>query len=247
MGFRLNCTLSYLSPHGNAETLSFTVFCVCLSVCVLPVGHAVKEIDKFGSRYLVQGFWERDEFGSLIEEFLLYITTQIGELWHRGSSPWGMKILKVVKTFLMLFSYIVWISVMKFGIIRALVHSKSSPILVNFGLLFREHTFSTADILGTFCHRVTKFGMVRGLANRHLLTKFGELWSAGYTIPCGNMHQSFTDALVCYYPLYAYCYVLLFVWHIVWHCCFSMRKILFVEKSEHYFKLDNWPPESERR
>ena len=27
----------------------------------------------------------------------------------------------------------------------------------------------------------------------------------------------------------------------------SLRKILFVEKSEHYYKLDNWPPESERR
>jgi len=27
----------------------------------------------------------------------------------------------------------------------------------------------------------------------------------------------------------------------------SMRKILFVEKAEHYYKLDNWPPENERR
>ena len=27
----------------------------------------------------------------------------------------------------------------------------------------------------------------------------------------------------------------------------SMRKMLFVEKSEHYYKLDNWPPDSERR
>jgi len=32
-----------------------------------------------------------------------------------------------------------------------------------------------ADISDTFCGMVTKFGMVRGLANKHLLPKFGEL------------------------------------------------------------------------
>ena len=47
---------------------------------------------------------------------------------------------------------------------------------MTFGPLFREHTFLTADISDPFCSRVTKFGTVRGLANRHLLSEFGELW-----------------------------------------------------------------------
>jgi len=38
---------------------------------------------------------------------------------------------------------------MKFGMIRAFVHSCSSPILVNFGPFYGEHKFSTADILDT--------------------------------------------------------------------------------------------------
>jgi len=40
------------------------------------------------------------------------------------------------------------------------------------------------------------FGSVRGLANQKLISEFGELWSEGPVIPCGDMHQSFTDALV---------------------------------------------------
>jgi len=43
---------------------------------------------------------------------------------------------------------------------------------------------------------VTKIGRVVGLANRHLFPEFGELWTGGPAIPCGDMHQSFTDALV---------------------------------------------------
>jgi len=67
---------------------------------------------------------------------------------------------------------------------------------VNFGLLFREANFSTTDISQTFCRSVTKFGRFRGLANRNLFPKFPEFWSSGPTIPCIDMHQSFTDALV---------------------------------------------------
>jgi len=43
-----------------------------------------------------------------------------------------------------------------------------------------------------------KLGRARGLSNGHLFPKFCEFWSGGSAIPCGNMHQSFTDALVCY-------------------------------------------------
>ena len=41
---------------------------------------------------------------------------------------------------------------------------------------------------------MTKFGSVKGLAIRHLFPEFGELWSGVPAIPCGDMHQSFTDA-----------------------------------------------------
>ena len=35
-----------------------------------------------------------------------------------------------------------------------------------------------------------------GLANRNLFPEFRELWSRGPVIPCGDMHQFFTDTLV---------------------------------------------------
>ena len=43
----------------------------------------------------------------------------------------------------------------------------------------------------------TKFGRVRGLANRNLFPKYRELWSWGPVISCGDMHQSFTDRYNC--------------------------------------------------
>ena len=55
------------------------------------------------------------------------------------------------------------------------MRSKSFPILVNLGLFFREHKCPTADVSDTFCRRVTKFAMFKGLPNRHLLSQFGEL------------------------------------------------------------------------
>jgi len=76
------------------------------------------------------------------------------------------------------------------------VRSRSSFILVNFVPLLRKHNFSIADISHTSCQRMTKFSMVRGLANRHLFPEFRELWSGGPAIPCGDLHHSFTDALV---------------------------------------------------
>ena len=48
-------------------------------------------------------------------------------------------------------------------------------ILVNFGPLFREHKFLIADISDASCQIATKFCMVRGLANGHFFSKFGEL------------------------------------------------------------------------
>jgi len=47
---------------------------------------------------------------------------------------------------------------------------------VNSSLLSGEQNFSTRDISHTFCLSVTKFGSVRGQANEHLLSEFGELW-----------------------------------------------------------------------
>ena len=59
-----------------------------------------------------------------------------------------------------------------------------------------EQNFSTADISHTFCD-ATKFGNIEvSLANRNLFPEFDELRSSGHVIPCGDMHQSFTHALV---------------------------------------------------
>jgi len=41
----------------------------------------------------------------------------------------------------------------------------------------------------------TKFTTVKGLASRYVFPEFGEVWSGGPAILCGDMHQSFTDAI----------------------------------------------------
>jgi len=47
--------------------------------------------------------------------------------------------------------------------------------LVNFGPTFPgKHKFSTAYISQRCCCRVTKFAIVKGLANWHLLPEFGQ-------------------------------------------------------------------------
>jgi len=72
---------------------------------------------------------------------------------------------------------------------------------VNVGLLFREQTFYTRDILRTLFVGAQQNLAALGpdLANGNLFPEFRELWSLRgpvSVIPCGNIHQSFTDALV---------------------------------------------------
>ena len=61
---------------------------------------------------------------------------------------------------------------------------------------FSGEQFSTTDISRIFCSSERKFGNVGVLANRNVFPEFRELWSGGPVIPCSDMHQSFTDALV---------------------------------------------------
>ena len=68
---------------------------------------------------------------------------------------------------------------------------------VNFGLLFRRAKFSTTDILYTFCQSATKFGRVRGMANRNLFPKFRELWS-GVSYDSMRCHASVLHWHTCY-------------------------------------------------
>jgi len=65
---------------------------------------------------------------------------------------------------------------------------------------FFGSNISTTDrpISHTFCRSATKFGLVRGLANRNLFPEFREFWSGDPVIglPCEDMHRSFTDTLL---------------------------------------------------
>ena len=63
---------------------------------------------------------------------------------------------------------------------------------MNFGPLFREHKFSTMNISTLFVVMRRKWSALWVW----LMDMFGELRSGGPVMPCGNMHQSFTDALV---------------------------------------------------
>jgi len=67
---------------------------------------------------------------------------------------------------------------------------------MNFGLIFGAAKFFHNGYLAHFCRSTTKCCRIRGLANRNLFPEFRELWSAGPVIPCGDMHQSFTDTLL---------------------------------------------------
>jgi len=61
----------------------------------------------FGSRDLEERSSEEDEIFQIIEGGgLMYTTTLTGDPWYRGS-PWGTKILKSVKIYVMLFSKLV--------------------------------------------------------------------------------------------------------------------------------------------
>jgi len=71
---------------------------------------------------------------------------------------------------------------------------------------FGEQKFSTAGILRTFCQSATKFGSVGSLADGHLFPEFDELWSGGFTMPCGNMSESFTDALLMFVERHDVCF-----------------------------------------
>jgi len=70
---------------------------------------------------------------------------------------------------------------------------KEKGFLVNFG----SSTFSGPQIfdswyLAHFCRSAAKFGSIRGLASRHLIPEFGELWSG---VPW--YHQSFPWCTYC--------------------------------------------------
>ena len=125
---------------------------------------------------------------------LLYIRAKIGELWP-WSSPVGRQNTEGCKK-LTLFSCIVWWSAMKFGAQwRAFVLSRSSsPILMHFGLLLWQHKFLTADISS----RTLRVGGWRNLAPLGVwpIDTYPPNF-VGPVIPCVDMHQSFTDALVC--------------------------------------------------
>jgi len=85
--------------------------------------------------------------------------------------------------------------------------------LVNVGLLFRGIHIFHGGYLAHFCRSASKFSSVRGIGAWQVLNDFGELWSGGPAIPCGDLHQSFTDTLVLMCPCF-------FIWtHIVYLLC----------------------------
>jgi len=127
---------------------------VCLSVC-----GAVTEIDELWQQICrIQELPEGDESWQLDRGGLL-VRHQTGELWPRGS-PWGPKKVKVQKI-VTLFSYTVWPTAMKFGMVRGLA---KEHLLAKFGELWP--TFPVAKIFNSgyrrhFFRSATRFCTVR--------------------------------------------------------------------------------------
>jgi len=86
---------------------SYIVYCMFLWI-FLRVMSATKSTN-FGSRYLSDGSSEKDGILQVARGGLMYLTTQTGDLWPRGS-PWRVKILKGVKKFETLYSKVVSLS-----------------------------------------------------------------------------------------------------------------------------------------
>jgi len=83
--------------------------------------------------------------------------------------------------------------------LRLLVRSMSYRILVNFDPLFRgAQIFDNSRYLAHFLSEDDKIwhGYGAQLANWDLFPEFRELWFLSPAIPCGDLHQSFTDARV---------------------------------------------------
>jgi len=110
---------------------------------------------KFGSRYLVDRLSAGDEIWQ----------TDCCELWPQGT-PWGTKIMTGVKIFCN--AFLIHCVAEHDKIWHNEGHWCVADLLVNFGPLFKEHKFLTADIAHICCWRMAKFGSIRGLASWHL-------------------------------------------------------------------------------
>jgi len=106
----------------------------------------------FGSRYLKQDFQNGVKFEKLIEGTLLYITTQIDELWPKRSPLWGAKIVKCVTKICNAFL------VDRLAERDEISHDDGHWCVeqVIYSQLFRQHKFSTANISHTFSRSSTK-------------------------------------------------------------------------------------------
>ena len=143
----------------------------------------------FGNRRLVEGFSELDEIWKLNRGGLAIYHHP--DWWTLAQKvPWGAKILNDVKK-LQCFS-------------RTPSDRAQWNLYVAGHLLF---LWTLVHFCGStnFQQRISctilvvaqrNLAALGGLANGHVLPKFGELRSTGPAIPCGDMHQSFTDALV---------------------------------------------------
>jgi len=66
---------------------------------------------------------------------------------------------------------------------------------VNFDPLFQGAQIFDSGYYAHFFLEGDEIGTIRDVANWLLFPKFRKLWSGDPAIPCGNMHQSFTDAV----------------------------------------------------
>ena len=94
-----------LSPQVMRRHIVYSMFFV---------GHAGKKINEVWQQISQRGIVGTGKILQVARGGLVYPTTLIGDLWHRGSS-WGAKILKGVKNFVTLFSKVVSLISMKFG------------------------------------------------------------------------------------------------------------------------------------
>jgi len=167
--FFLTCLFWFSSPQDMQRCIVYCFLLVCWSCVQRNQRSSAADIS-------YTGYQKGMKFGTSVVQALLYISAKIGEMWSRGSqSHWGARILKDVKKIVKLFSYIVWLSAMKFEGYWCVADLKGFWwTLVYFS---SEHRFLIADVSHTSCQSVAKFSSARDLVIGHLFSEFDELWS----------------------------------------------------------------------
>ena len=149
----------------------------------------------FDSGYLGHFFRRVTKFGRVRGLANRHSVSEFAELWF--TSPG-----RTLAYFFISRTFFCW-SATKFCIFRGIGEYQILRGFCEFWSTFSEHKFSTADTSHTSCQRMTKFGIVRGLAN---YTYFPNFVNFGLRVPRYHAVTSISPSLM--HLFFVFCFLL---------------------------------------